>query len=241
MCGVTIAAGAALLEVALVPGILLGSAAVLVPEYLPKLRRHLHPLFNPSRVGTPRPAVPASRPPHFMLPSALASFKIKQAVAKTITFRIIVTTLDFTSNYLVIGEVAIAAGLSTFSLVAGPLFYLAHETAWNYFGSLETAVEGPVLPVQRGSTAGLIRHGHISRALAKTITFRTFATVMDFTTNYVAVGDLATATILSAFGFVIGPFVYLGHEKAWEHFGRTSERNLDAVSPPRFPGELAVS
>jgi uncharacterized membrane protein len=107
------------------------------------------------------------------------------------------------------------------------LFYLAHETAWNYFGSLETAVEGPVLPLQPGSAAGSNRHGGISRALAKTITFRTFATVMDFTTNYIVVGDLATATILSAFGFVIGPFVYLGHEKAWEHFGRPSERNLD--------------
>src|SRR6516164_10352634 len=153
ICGLTIAAGAALLEVALVPGIVLGAAAVLAPEYLPKLRRHLSPPFNPSRVGTPRPAVPVLRPRHLRLPSSLAPFKIKQAVATTITFRIIVTTLDFSSNYLVIGEVATAAGLSTFSLVAGPLFYLAHETAWNYFGSLETDVEGPVLPLQRSSAA----------------------------------------------------------------------------------------
>jgi uncharacterized membrane protein len=29
--------------------------------------------------------------------------------------------------------------------------------------------------------------------LAKTITFRTVATVMDFTTTYVVIGDLATA------------------------------------------------
>jgi hypothetical protein len=36
----------------------------------------------------------------------------------------------------------------------------------------------------------------------------------DFTTNYVVVGDLATAATLSAFGFVVGPFIYLGHEMA---------------------------
>ena len=39
---------------------------------------------------------------------------------------IIVTTLDFTTNYIVIGEFATAAGLSTYNLIAGPLFYLAH-------------------------------------------------------------------------------------------------------------------
>ena len=55
-------------------------------------------------------------------------------MAKTITFRIIVTTLDFTSNLIVIGELGTAAGLSSFALVAGPLFYLAHEGAWNYLG-----------------------------------------------------------------------------------------------------------
>ena len=42
--------------------------------------------------------------------------------------------------------------------------------------------------------------------------------MMDFTTIYVVVGDLATAAGLSAFGFVVGPFVYIGHEKAWDYF-----------------------
>ena len=57
----------------------------------------------------------------------------------------------------------------------------------------------------------------ISPALAKTITYRTIATIVDFTTNYVVVGTVAAAMILSATGFVLGPFVYYGHEKAWEY------------------------
>jgi uncharacterized membrane protein len=71
----------------------------------------------------------------------------------------------------------------------------------------------------------------VSRALAKTITFRTLATVMDFTVNYVAVGDVATAVGLSAFAFVVGPFVYLGHEKLWDYYGSPSERTLDPPTP----------
>jgi uncharacterized membrane protein len=49
--------------------------------------------------------------------------------------------------------------------------------------------------------------------------------------NFVATGDVTTAVALSAFAFVVGPFVYLGHEKAWERFGAPGEDAADA-SPP---------
>jgi len=52
--------------------------------------------------------------------------------------------------------------------------------------------------------------------------------VVDFTTNYVVVGNLAQAAILSATGFVLGPFVYYGHEKAWDYFGGQADQVLDA-------------
>ena len=72
-------------------------------------------------------------------PNILPKFAIGQAVAKTITFRIIVTSLDFSVNYVVIGELATAAGLSTFNMIAGPLFYLGHEAVWNYLGPPDRA------------------------------------------------------------------------------------------------------
>ena len=139
---------------------------------------------------------------------------------KTITFRIVATAADFTANYLVLGDPAIAAGLSGIGLVAGPVFYLVHETAWNYYvESSRMTVDVPTL--SRPAPGGAPAEGgfRVSRALAKTITFRSFATVIDFTTNLIVVGDLATATGLSAVGFVVGPFVYIGHEKVWERIG----------------------
>src|SRR5215831_11436251 len=68
----------------------------------------------------------------------------------------------------------------------------------------------------------------VSRPLAKTITFRTIATVMDFTTTYIVIADAATAAALTAFGFVLGPFVYLGHEMLWDYYS--------APLPPSRPG-----
>jgi len=119
--GLAVLAGVALFEAALIPGVVIGGAAVLAPKYLPMLRRGLKPLFGSSVRRPPRPkAPPPSRQAVNAPAAAPGEFAIKQAVAKTITFRIIVTTLDFTTNYIVIGELATAAGLSAFALVAGP-------------------------------------------------------------------------------------------------------------------------
>jgi uncharacterized membrane protein len=46
-----------------------------------------------------------------------------------------VTSIEFTVNYIVIGELATAAGLSALAMVVAPLFYLGHEAAWNHFGA----------------------------------------------------------------------------------------------------------
>jgi uncharacterized membrane protein len=247
--GLAVVAGAALLEVALVPGILLGGAAVLAPRYLPKLmgRRKAVASSSLRRPSTPQAArqeqastLPSILPRLDVLPrlNVLPRLGIGQAIAKTITYRLIVTTLDFTTNYIVIGEFATAAGLSGFNLVAGPLFYLAHEAAWNYLGSPDQAS-----PETAGSAPTyMVGNLTISRALAKTIVFRTLATAMDFTTNYVVVGDVASAVVLSASGFILGPFVYYGHEKAWEYFSERPDDVLDLSAESRLlPARVALA
>jgi uncharacterized membrane protein len=57
---------------------------------------------------------------------------------------------------------------------------------------------------------------------------------MDFATIYVVVGDLATAAGLSAFAFVVGPFVYIGHEKAWEYFTSPEAPTPDRVTATKL-------
>jgi uncharacterized membrane protein len=236
--GLAIIAGAALIEVALVPGLLIGGAAVLVPNLRPGRRRRKR---KPGTMSRREPAsavsllsqLPVGLPRSIRLTRALLpKLVLGRTVAKTITFRMIVTSLDFTTNYLVIGELGTAAGLSSFNLVAGPLFYLAHEAGWNYFKSSDTEVELAAIapPAGDAQSAGI----KISRALAKTITYRTIATVVDFTTNYVVVRNVTEAVILSASGFILGPFVYFGHEKAWDYFTSRAERAPDLPMETRL-------
>ena len=91
-------------EVALIPGMVVGVAAVLAPRflpgsgflpknYLPRLGGRPRPLFNSTVRRRSEPAVsPLDRPDDKAPPAAPAGLRITQAVAKTITFLIIVTT-----------------------------------------------------------------------------------------------------------------------------------------------------
>lgn len=245
-----IAVGAAVLEAALIPGLAIGAVAVLAPRYLPKLRWNSPVRAKPIAQRRAAPAILQRAAPEATAKSAIpAGFSIGQALAKTVTFRVIVTTLDFTSNYLVIGELGAAAGLSAFALVTGPVFYFAHEAAWNRFGAAAerdgerwgTAIEVSLpFPIRRDAKGRPLARQTltINRALAKTITYRVIATTVEFTATYVVVGSLATAAGLSAFGFVLGPFVYFGHERAWEHF---ASPKLKALPPPTTPDLASVA
>lgn len=223
--GLSLLAGAALFEVALIPGLLIGGAAVLAPAYVPPMRRTLRSAFD---LLLGQRAETAEQQSVTAQPSLPEVFGVRRALVKTVTFRIIVTTLDFTTNYIVIGEFATAAGLSTFSLVAGPVFYFVHEALWNHLVASGSDTDLlPFLRVEPGTEAasGNGEGLSISRPLAKTITFRAIATVMDFATNYVFVGDVITAVGLSAVAFILGPFVYLGHEMAWDLYSPAEIRN----------------
>lgn len=119
--GLAVLAGVALFEAALIPGVVIGGAAVLAPKFLPGLRRRLKPLFGSTIHRPPKPAALSPGRRDVQVPAAApGGFAIKRAIAKTITFRIIVTTLDFTTNYIVIGELATAAGLSAFAWSRAP-------------------------------------------------------------------------------------------------------------------------
>jgi uncharacterized membrane protein len=219
-----VAAGAAIVEAALIPGLLIGGAAVLAPRLL--RRDVLEGLGDRLwRTAAPAPAAPAE---HSAQPPAAADpapFDTWRAVVKTLTYRVIVTTADFGANYFVIGELATAAGLSSLSLVAGPIAYFAHEAAWHYYGPASARHPNPLEAAVHVRFAGV----KVSRALAKTVTYEGVTGVSEFSVNYLFVRDLVAAAGLTAFSLAIAPVVYYVHEKAWDYYDAATAR------PPATP------
>jgi uncharacterized membrane protein len=258
-----VAAGAAIFEVALIPGLLIGGAAVLAPRLLP--RNTLNGLGDrlrrtaPSRTRQPSApnAVPASSTPAEPTAHAAgaqasgepAAFDTWHAITKTITYRAMVTTVDFGANYFVLGELATAAGLSSLSLVAGPIAYFAHEAAWHYYGPasarhpnpLEATVDVPMPGAADGRQNGQTRFAGIkvSRALAKTVTYEGVTAVSEFGANYFFVRDLAAAAGLTAFSVAIAPFVYYVHEKVWDYYDAGKNRSPAAPAGKLLPAPAA--
>jgi uncharacterized membrane protein len=224
-----VAVGAALFEAALIPGIVIGAAALLAPDMtskvLPKLGRGVQSLFR-RPAGPAKPASAAKRASEAPLISSslLPRIQVGQALAKTVSFRIIVATLDFGWNYIILGELTTAAGLSALNLMVGPFFYFLHEAIWNYV-SVPDPHAGPSEPVtitilSADGSAPLVQVGKVkvSRALAKTVVYEVMGATAEFTVNLLVVGDVATAAIITAPLVIFGPFIYYGHEKAWEYF-----------------------
>jgi uncharacterized membrane protein len=240
-----VAAGAAMVEAALIPGLLIGGAAMLAPRLLP--RDMLKGLGGKQRQATPSPtpSVPATPSAKALASAEPAPFDTWRAVVKTLTYRVMVTTVDFGANYIVIGELATAAGLSSLSLVAGPIAYFAHEAAWHYYGPasaqhlnpLEATVHVPIPGAAEGEDNGQARFAglKVSRALAKTATYEVVTGVSEFSVNYLFVRDLAAAAGLTAFSIVISPFVYYVHEKAWDYYDATKTRS------PAAPAQKLLS
>jgi uncharacterized membrane protein len=244
-----VVAGAAIVEAALIPGLMIGAAAVLAPRLLPRdmLSGLLSGLGDRLRrtAPSPVPSAPAAHSAPAPASGEPAFFDTWRAVVKTFTYRVIVTTVDFGANYFVIGEPVTAAGLSSLSLVAGPIAYFAHEAAWHYYGPasarhpnpLEATVHVPIPGAAQREENGRTPFAgvKVSRAFAKTVTYEGVTAVSEFAVNYLFVRDLAAAAGLTAFSIVIAPFVYYVHEKAWDHYDATKARSPAAPAPKLLP------
>jgi uncharacterized membrane protein len=240
-----VAAGVAIFETALIPGLLIDGAAVLVPRLLPRdlLRRVRAPRIASSWITRSKTApseiasspVPASSAQ--AAPDERASFDTWHAVAKTFTYRAIVTTVDFGANYFVLGELTAAVSLSGLSLVAGPIAYFAHEAIWHHYGpaSVRAGVHVPIPGVTAGEKNGRFANIEVSRAFAKTVTYEVVTGVSEFGANYFFVRDLVATAGLTAFSMVIAPLVYYLHEKGWEYY------EAEKAPSPDYSGSTPVA
>jgi len=235
IAGLSLIAGAALIEAALIPGLVIGAAVVLAPRILIGGQKGLPRRRSQTFALTARESKPVAPVTISQKALALASppFEFKQAIFKTITFRMVATSFDFAANIVVIGNFTTAVSFSAFGLIGAPMFYLCHEILWNRAAPAGTKVNvGPLLSGSRTLPLSGGRGLTINRTLAKTITYEIVTTTVDFSANYVATRDIAAAAGLTVFAAVISPFLYYGHEKVWDYFSTTDSASTKQRTSP---------
>ncbi len=71
----------------------------------------------------------------------------KRHLAKTISYRILSTSIGFITMWLVTGSIAVGAAFSIIELVWKPIQYYIHERVWyRYIKYGVTKVENPIKP-----------------------------------------------------------------------------------------------
>jgi uncharacterized membrane protein len=71
----------------------------------------------------------------------------KRHLAKTISYRILSTSIGFMTMWLVTGSIAVGAAFSIIELVWKPIQYYIHERVWyRYIKYGVTKVENPIKP-----------------------------------------------------------------------------------------------
>ena len=74
----------------------------------------------------------------------------KRHLAKTISYRILSTSIGFITMWLVTGSIAVGAAFSIIELVWKPIQYYIHERVWyRYIKYGVTKVENPIKPDTR--------------------------------------------------------------------------------------------
>lgn len=209
--------GGVFVEAALIPGILLGCSAFIAPKVLRAILRSKKSKiqeFHDPVISNTKPVRSPLFAEHIIMPT--------RSIAKMCTFRATSTGLDFAWNYAILGDVGVAAGLSSVSLVVAPLFYLIHETVWNIY-SVQYSGSRRIIHDKSQFGGSLLSTNQFrittssdNSKILKTITYRLFATVSEFGTNYVFARNLPQALSLTAFSATMGPFIYYGHEIIWE-------------------------
>ena len=58
---------------------------------------------------------------------------LKRTLAKTISYRVIILILDFTSIYLFTGKIKVAVGFMVVSNIYTTIVYFIHELIWDKF------------------------------------------------------------------------------------------------------------
>jgi uncharacterized membrane protein len=159
----------------------------------------------------------------------LPRLQVPQTALKTVLFHTVATTVTLGVGYVFVQKAALAATLAGIWFVAGPAIYFGHESGWNYFTGPVGGIGGTGAPTVT-LRLGPHRRVKLSRAVAKTATWRSITAVTDFTTSFLVTGNPVVAAGYTAASAVVGTGLYYGYEQLWQAYAVSRPEEWTAVA-----------
>lgn len=137
--------------------------------------------------------------------------KHPRTLAKTLSWRIILTVSHFVNGFIVTGSIASAAAIAGLSAIINSVLYWAHERIWNW------------AQWNRKPKDGLMFLDGQPRTISKIITWRAVITGSNFVVPWILTGSLGQAAAFMSIAIVVNIAIFYFHERAWNRisWGKT--------------------
>lgn len=129
--------------------------------------------------------------------------KHPRSLAKTLSWRVILTMSHFINGFIVTGSIASAAAIAGLSAVINSVLYWAHERCWNY------------AQWNRQGKDGLMFVDGQPRTISKIITWRAVITGSNFVIPWFLTGSLGQAAAFMTIAIVVNIAIFYFHERIW--------------------------
>jgi len=126
-----------------------------------------------------------------------------RTIAKTISWRILLTISHFVNALIVTGSIAMGLKIAGWSLVINSTLYWIHERVWNWFQWNKKPADGRFFV-----------DGH-PRTTTKMITWRLVVNFSNFFIPFIITGSWGTAAAFFTIAVVINMALFYLHERGW--------------------------
>jgi uncharacterized membrane protein len=129
--------------------------------------------------------------------------KHPRTLAKTISWRVLLTISHFVNGFIVTGSMASAASIAGLSAIINSVLYWAHERIWNW------------AQWNRSPKDGLMFLDGQPRTISKIITWRIVITGSNFVVPWILTGSLGQAAAFMSIAIFVNIAIFYFHERAW--------------------------
>ena len=145
--------------------------------------------------------------------------KHPRTLAKTISWRIVLTISHVINGLIVTGSLASAAAIAGLSAIINSGLYWAHERVWNW------------AQWNRKPKDGLMFLDGQPRTISKILTWRAVVTGSNFLVPWILTGSLGQAAAFMSIAIVINMGIFYVHERVWNRisWGKSAKEAVDAV------------